>query len=209
MELLEPIYTTVDSVRVRLSGKVNFQDKPEDEVEQGQLSEQLFRQLIRDAEVQVETDLRGRYAIPFQHCKTEKFSDLPDQSKRALRRVVDQRAVIEVLTTDFGSGTHVSGKEYSDDLLEKYQDAIDGLLGADRESRESNNAGNGVKRYRRTPPLEHVKLARGNEKADDGYKGKIINTDASTDDLSTFAEEHVNDPSRTYAGPIRAGNLFR
>lgn len=207
MKLLEPVYTTVDSVRIRLSGKVNFQDDPKAPLEQGQLSEQLFRQLIRDGETRVEQDLRGRYAIPLQSKRTKKFVDLPDSTQRALRTIIDWMAVMMVLTTDFGAGTHLNGEEYSAKIEEFYEPYIDRLLGQDREAANTKASGQELKRYRKVLPLEDLLLCAGNTEADDGGRGMFINTDSSRNDAVTYAEEHINNPSRTYigVGPGRGG----
>jgi hypothetical protein len=187
-----PQYTTVESVKVRLAGKVQFQQDPNEDQE-GELPDALLHQLIVDAETEVEQDLRGRYAIPFRSKTRGKFSELPDHSKRAIRMAVDLKAVIMVLETDFGRGTHVSGEGYSKTQKEKYESTIKKLLGVQKNL-------DGQEVQKKTPPLEDMLLAACNSAADDGFKGMIINTDQSTDDSVTYAEEQINDPGHSYAG---------
>lgn len=189
-----PIYTTYDSVKVRLANKVQFQEgeSPVD----GELPNQLLGQLIVDAETAVEQELRVRYAVPFQTVTGAPFAKLPDHSKRALRMLVDLKAVKLILMTDFGRGTHVSGSAYTKDDKEEYDLQLDRVLGQDRESSENKE-----KRFRHSPPLEGVRLARSNRKADDGYHGMILNSDSCRDSAS-FAAEQINDPSQNYANLI-------
>lgn len=187
---LKPIYTTFDSVKIRLVNKVQFQNQ--EQPMEGQLPNALLAQLISDAETAVEQALRGRYKIPFQSCRTGRFQDLPDHSQRAIRRAIDQKAVLEVLSTDFGRGGNVSAKEYYDDLDERYKKYITELLGQDQEGGNDKHD-----RFRFTPPLDEVALALTNI-ADDGYRGTIINTDASEHDAVSYAEEQINNPSQSY-----------
>lgn len=189
-----PIYTTYDSVKVRLANKVQF-ESPEG-LQNGELPNALLGQLIVDAETALEQELRSRYAIPFQTVTGGKFATLPDHSKRALRMLVDLKAVMIILATDFGRGTHVSGSSYAKDTKEEYELQIDRALGRDREG-----ANDKVDRFRRSPPLEGVRLARSNSKADDGYHGMILNSDARPD-AATYAEEQINNPSRNYGNTV-------
>lgn len=202
-----PTYTTYANVQVRLANKVQFQT--DDTLLEGQLPNQLLGQLICDAETEVEQDLRIRYAIPFQSKVTGQFVDLPDHSQRALRVAVDLMAVIKILETDFGRGTHVNAEDYFETSKKHYDEYIQKLLGnqPDQKGRQMNN-------YKRPPPLEQVRLAKSNREADDGYAGMIINTDASRHDSASYAAQQVNDPSRSYVntltgpgGPSREGAL--
>jgi hypothetical protein len=194
--LLQPQYTTVDSVKVRLAGKVQFQ-KDAKAVEDGELPSALLCQLIADAETAVEQELRGRYAVPFRSKTRGTYQTLPDHSKRALRMAVDMKAVMLILATDFGRGSHVKGEDYFKELKSEFDSHIELLLGRDKEGKEKE-------RYRYAPPLDDVLLAGSNSMADDGYKGMIINTDQETRDAVTYAEEQVNDPS-TYLPTKRGG----
>ena len=188
-----PMYTTIDSVKLRLVNKVQFQQKANVIVE-GEMPDALLLQIIQDAETEVEQDLRGRYSIPFRSKSTGKFADLPDHSKRAIRMVVDELAVLKVLDTDFGRGSHITAEGYMENKEKNYDKQITKLLGRDKEGNSSPHD-----RFRFSPPLEGMLLAVGNMEADDGYKGRIINTDASPD-ASTYASETINDPSLSYAG---------
>lgn len=184
-----PIYTTYDSVKVRLANKVQFETE---ELLDGQMPNALLGQIIVDAETSVEQELRGRYAVPFQGKSGEKFDRLPDHSQRTIRQLVDLKAVMFILATDFGRGTHVSGSSYAKDTENTYKKQLRLALGQDLEGEEF-----GEKRFRRTPPLEGMRLSASNKEADDGYKGKIINTDSHRDS-ATYAEEQINNPSRSY-----------
>lgn len=185
-----PVYTTYDNVKIRLTNKVQFQSSPEELLE-GQLPDAFLGQLISDSEAEVEQDLRKRYEIPFQSRRTGRWEDLPDHSRRAIRTAVDMKCVMNILITDFGRGGHVDAEGYMKDLKEKYEDYIAKLLGLDAEGKEK-------KKYRNSPPLLDVKLARGNAAADDGFQGMIINTDGGHRDAVSYAEEQINNPAATY-----------
>lgn len=190
---MEPLYTTIESVKVRLAGKVQFES--ESGLVDGELPNVLLQQLIFDAETEVEQDLRSRYKIPFQSKRTQSWADLPDHSRRAIRQVVDMLSVINVLDTDFGRGGHIDAAKYAEGMRDKYDAMITKLLGRDQEG-----ANDKIDRFRRSPPLEDVLLAQGNREADDGYRGVLINTDQSEMGSEGFAASQINDPSKGWLG---------
>lgn len=201
--LPQPIYTTADSVKVRLTGKVQFQSDPAEAL-QGEIPNALLCQLIRDAETHIELELRTRYKIPFQSIRTGRFVDLPDHTRSALRIVCDMQAVMYILATDFGRGTHVSADPYYKETARNYKKQISLLLGLDEEGKTVIAEG----RYRRAPPLEDLALAATNlSSADNGYRGKIINTDASRHNAESYAERQINDPSKTYIKKPTVGGI--
>lgn len=184
-------YTTADSVKIRLVNKVQFQSKP-DSYEEGEMPNQLLCQLIEDAEADVEMQLRGRYAIPLRSKNTNRFADLPSHTRRVIRKVVDLKAVMLILETDFGRGTHVQAEGYVDTNAVNYKKEITLLLGKDMIG-----AGPEHERFKISPPLEDLLLASHNREADDGYRGRIINTDAAPN-ASDYASEQINNPSQAY-----------
>lgn len=192
MTAFVPIYTTVSSVKIRLTNKVQFQTDPNVCIE-GQIPNELLGQLIVDAETEVEQDLRSRYAIPFRSKTTGDFEGLPDHSKRALRIAVDLKAVTKILETDFGSGTHINAEDYFKTSEEHYEKQIMKLLGRDQIGQNDK-----IDRFKYSPPLDDVLLAKSNSAADDGFRGTIINTDASTHDAASYAANQINNPSKSY-----------
>jgi len=190
--MLNPLYTTFDSVKVRLTNKVQFQI-PNEPLIEGQLPNELLAQLISDAEMEVEQDLRSRYSVPFKSIKFGNYEQLPDHTKRAIRVVVNLKSVIKILETDFGRGTHIDGDTYSNSTKKSYEQNIMRLLGRDMIGQNDK-----IDRFKVSPPLEDLLLAVRNSKADDGYRGRIINTDASENDASSYAAQQINDPSRSY-----------
>jgi len=186
------MYTTYDSIKVKLVNKVQFQASS-DQVADGELPNILLTQLIRDAETDVELDLRSRYAIPFQSASKGGYANLPDHSQRAIRKVVDLRAEFLILSTDFGRGSHINAEGYTKQIEDRYNLEIDRLLGRDKEGENAKRD-----RFRFSPPLDDLLLAPTNKMADDGYKGMLINTDASHRDSATYAAEQMNDPSKSY-----------
>lgn len=185
------LYTTKDSVKVRLAGKIQFQT--EAELLDGQMPDALLCQLIEDAETEVEQDLRSRYAIPFRSKKSGTFAALPDHSKRSIRQIVDFKAVEKILATDFGRGTHINAEGYYEKTVKEYELMVNKLLG-----RDSIGANDKIDRFKYSPPLEDMMLAPHNKEADDGYRGMIINTDASVHDEASYAAQQINDPSKSY-----------
>lgn len=209
MSLPEPRYVRVDSVRVRLAGKVQVQADPRkpserEYVEDGTMPYELLLQLICDAETEIEQELRSRYAVPFVSRTTGMFSDLPYHSKRALCQVIEDKAVLLVLETDFGTGTHNSAEGYRTNVQSRMDARLELLLGKDREG---NNAK--IDRYKNSAPLDDLMLAPWNsESADNGMKGEVILTDMGRNRGMRYAEDRINDPSRSFFGPygiIRGG----
>lgn len=194
-----PIYTSVEGVKVLLTNKVQFQADPKNLIE-GELPNLLLCSLIVRAETRVEMDLRNRYAVPFQSKRTCRFQDLPPHTIRAIITAVDLRAVMEVLMTDFGRGTHVNAESYYKNSKSEYDGYIEELLGRNPEAKNEKHD-----RYRYTPPLDDLLLAPTNKEADDGYKGMIINTDANRHGAEIYAEEQINNPAATYINR-RLGN---
>lgn len=186
-----PLYTTVESVKVRLANKVQFQSGSTPI--EGELPNDLLCQLINDAETEVEQDLRSRYMIPFQSVRTGSYADLPDHTKRAIRVAVDLRCVVMILETDFGRGSHINSEGYVKSTADHYEGYVNKLLGQDKEAADKEN-----KRHRFSPPLEDLRLATTNKEADDGYKGMIINTDANIRGAETYAKESINNPAASY-----------
>lgn len=184
-----PIYTTIDSVKVRLEGKVQFQT--ENPPLDGEIPDALLIQLIMDAETDVEQDLRSRYAIPLQSKCHGNFKSLPDHSQRAIRTLMDYMCVIKVMETDFGRGSHINADGYIDNDRRHYRELLEKLLGKDMQ-------GDGANRFKYSPPLDDVKLSASNRAADDGYRGMIINTDASQNDSVSYAEDSINNPAQTF-----------
>lgn len=177
-------YTTADNVKSRLVNKVQFQ-RNSAVVEEGEMPDEFLTALIADAETEVEQDLRSRYAIPFQTRDDRPFKSLPEHSQRAIRMAVELKAVMIILQTDFGRGTHVDADPYIQASSDHYENYIDKLLGKNKEGAERD-------RYRFGPPLDNVKLALNNKEADDGYRGMIINTDASTTDSASIGIEQLS-----------------
>jgi hypothetical protein len=192
VKLYCPLYTSYDNVRVLLANKVQFQTSST-VLNDGELPNALLGQLISRAETRTEQDLSTRYSIPFTSSVNGQYSTLPEHTRRAIQTAVDLRAVIEVLMTDFGRGTHVNAEGYFKNSNESYESYIDLLLGRNREAANSKRD-----RFRFTPPLTNLKLALTNSKADDGYKGMLINTDGNRHGAESYAEEQINNPAQTY-----------
>lgn len=189
---LEPIYTTLNSVQIRLAGKVSFQQPGVEIVNPRQMPDALCRQLICDAETAVEQDLRGRYAVPFRSKKVGTFVGLPDHSKRAVRTIVDAMACVLILKDSFGAGTHITGEGYLKNYEDTYNDLLKRLLGQDVVTETA-----GERLYRRTGPLDDLLLASTNV-ADDGLFGQPGDSSPRRrgERGSNYAANQINDPSQ-------------
>jgi hypothetical protein len=173
---------------VRLAGKVAFKERESSNPRA--IPDELLGQLIVDAETAVEQDLRGRYFVPFQSKSQKTWDALPDHSKRAIRTIVDTMAVIMILRYSFGSGTHISGDGYQKLMQDQYDGLLRRLLGQDLEGNEF-----GMRRFRRTPPLDDVKLSDSNV-ADDGMRGMVADAKPRQDyGGPRYAAQQINDPS--------------
>lgn len=190
--LFQPIYTTIDNVKVRLANKVQFQSNSS-YVQDGEIPDSLLTQLIVDSETEVEQDLRSRYAVPFRSKRTGTWMGLPDHSQRALRTSIDIKCVINILDTDFGRGTHINADSYKQNLEKHYEIYIKKLLGRDFEGDNEKRD-----RFRFSPPLDDLMLSYTNQKADDGFKGMILNTDEDRHNAESYARDQINNPSRSY-----------
>lgn len=191
----KPIYTTFDSVKIRLQGKVTFQSTSTP-VGRGDrvMSDELLGQMIVDAETAVEQELRGRYAVPFRSKRSGTFEQLPDHTKRAIRTIVDQKACMLILMDSFGSGTHINADGYLKNLTESYELLLRRLLGQDMEGENF-----GEKRFRRTPPLDDLMLSATNA-CDTGFIGAPMDAGARSPfsphlSGSEYAANQINDPS--------------
>lgn len=184
-----PAYIKLDDVRVRLAGKVRFQDsnaQPEDN--ENKMAIALANRLIDEAEGQVEQDLSPRYAAPFVHRDTGTYAALPDRpTKNIIRTLCELQAVIRILETDFGSGTIVESGKYSANLEKRYRKIIDETILAKPEGMEA------TKQFV-YPPLLFLKLNYFNTTADDGYIGGIIHTSNSHD----YATGQIDDPGEDF-----------
>lgn len=186
-------YTTVDSVKTRCAGKVQFQQAKEALPEE--MSDDLLFQLIEDAEADIELTLSERYFIPFQRTDGASYSHLPDHTKRQIRKVVDLRAVELILGTDFARSGHTSGDEAAPKTKDFLLEAIDLLLG--RASFTQPGVAAPKRPMRVAPPLPGLRLAAGNQ-ADTGKAGMIINTDESVLGAESYAAQQINNPAASY-----------
>lgn len=193
------LYTTPESVKVRLGSKVQFQagSTPLQE----ELSNELFFQLVRDAEADVELALCARYFVPLQGAGGGPFGTLPDHTIRQIRKAVDLRAQALIIDQDFGRSGHTDASAFSKQIAEQYEAAIEALLGKQKIGQTSEKD-----RPFMTPPLPGLRLALTN-RSDKGTFGKVVNTDASDRDASSYANQQQNDPSRTYIPRGRSGQI--
>lgn len=182
-----PAYIRFEDVRLRLIGKVRFD---EDGSDPNKMSRALAIRLIDEAEGQVEMDLSPRYAAPFVHPDTNTFAGIPDRpTKNILRTLCELKAVIRILETDFGAGTSVDGAKYIATLAKRYKDMLDNNILAKFTDDYKPT------RQWRFPPLPGLKKSWFNDQADDGYAGMVLVT---SDSDGAYPAGQINDPAEDF-----------
>lgn len=173
-------YMTLADLQIRLQNKVRFSA---DEEEKNAMSEKFAKVLIDEAEAEVELDLSPRYAVPFATKAGLAFSKLPLASRNLIRTLVEIKAVMKVLETDFGRGSVAGGSAYSEKIEQRYDKVYEKLMA----SREPEGYG------WKYPPLPDLMLAPHNTEADDGFKGQILLTEVTGD--GGYPQAQINDPA--------------
>ena len=183
-----PAYIRFEDVRLRLVGKVRFQDGGVDQ--DNRMPQALANRLIDEAEGQVEQDLSPRYQAPFIDATRGTYLGLPDRPTRnIIRTLCELQAVIRILETDFGSGSAVDAQKYTSQLEKRYKSIInDNILAKFGDDYASS-------RQWKFPPLPGLKLAYHNDQADEGYAGMVIVSSRGDGD---FPAERINDPSESF-----------
>lgn len=184
-----PQYIKYEDVKIRLQGKVRFDDAP-GHPDENKMPKALALRLIDEAEGQVEQDLSPRYLAPFVDTAAGTYLALPDRpTKNIIRNLCELQSVIRLLETDFGSGSAVDGQKYQDKLEKRYRKIIDDTIlakfGAEYES----------SRQWKYPPMPGLKLNYFNTESDDGYAGYVSVTNS---DEGNYAAQQIDDPSETF-----------
>lgn len=185
-----PAYIRFEDVRLRLIGKVQFNDDTAKAEAAGTMPRALANRLIDEAEGQVEQDLSPRYAAPFVHCETGNYADLPDRPTRnIIRTLCELKACIRILETDFGEGTSVDAEKYIKRIEGRYTKIIKENILA--------KFGDDYKATRQWafPPLPFLKLNWFNRSADDGYAGMIEVTSSGD---GGYPAQQIDDPSESW-----------
>lgn len=188
-------YIVDQDVTLRLLGKVKFTDDPNQE---NYFQNTLLRDLIAQAEAQVEYDLSPRYASPFQTddgAPYKAFSTIAKTDQRiyvainAIKQLCQLQAVIMVLSTDFGRGSVVEADKYIERLEKKYQNTVNSRILAKKkiDGSETNQWS--------YPPMPLLKLNYMNTEADDGYMGQVLSTNQVSPQYPQF---QINDPSENF-----------
>lgn len=182
------IYVKDEMVKQRLAGRIRFTDDPEREGEENKMSLSLLKQIIADAEGQVEQDLSSRYAAPFQTVEGASFDHLAERpTKQFLRTLVLLQCVLRALETDFGSGGPVDSSKFTDAMQKRYDRMLKDHLALKKDSYNTYI----------NPPFPGLRLNYQNEEADTGFKGRVLSTN-DREDSGTFAAGQVNAPDQTF-----------
>jgi hypothetical protein len=180
-------YITTNDVQIRLLGKVKFTDDPADV---NSMQNTLLRNLIDQAESQVEYDLSPRYAAPFQSIAGAPFNkqNIPNPAFGLVQTLCQLQSVQFVLETDFGRGTAISSDKYIERIVDRYKDVVQEKI------LKKKDLGPMETQQWKYPPLP-LKLNYFNTEADDGYMGQVLNT---TQTVPQYPQFQINDPSETY-----------
>jgi hypothetical protein len=180
------LYISIQEVKVRLIGKVSFDDSGSDD---NTLPTQLAQTLINQAEGDVELDLSQRYQAPFQTDSGQPFNQLPLRPTRlVIKTMCLNKACLYILDTDFGRGSAVSGEEYVKGLSKQY----------DRLLERCTSIFEDDFRQWKYPPLPSLMLTPSNAASDDGFAGQIYVTGSRE---GAYAGNNVNDPGHNFWNP--------
>lgn len=188
-------YISDNDVRIRLIGKVRFTD---DLTAENLFQNTLLRDLIAQAEAQVEYDLSPRYAAPFVTDSGLPFTQFANVAKtdgriwvayNTIRQLCQQQAVILVLSTDFGRGTVVDADKYVSGLQKKYENSLNARVLAKKKIDGSESS------QWSYPPIPLLALNYMNTEADDGYMGQVLSTNQVNPQYPQF---QINDPSENF-----------
>lgn len=184
-----PKYIKFEDVRLRLAGKVRFQDASGAD-QDNRMPITLANRLIDEAEGQVEMDLSPRYAAPFLSMSKGTFELLPDRpTKNVIRTLCELQAVIRILETDFGSGSAIDAMKYIATIEKRYKAMInDNVLAKFSDDYKDS-------RQWKFPPLADLKKAQHNTEADDGFAGMVTITDRGE---GLYPVEQIDDPSENW-----------
>jgi hypothetical protein len=189
-----PIYISLTQVQARLAGKVSIDDSGEDP---NKISAQLALELMDQAEGDVELSLSPRYAAPFQTDGGQPFQALCERpTKRIIRTLCLNAAVMYILGTDFGKGSAVSGDEYIKELRKQSKSIIDRLMQREKSDEKE------LYRQWMYPPLPGLRLTVSNAASDDGFGGQIWLTGH---DSGAFAANQADDPEATFWNGLGGG----
>lgn len=181
-------YISLADVKIRLRGKVRFQDG-DDDVD-NRMPNKLANRLLDEAEGQVEMDLSPRYAVPFVSATTTTYAALPDApTKNVIRTLCELQAVIRILETDFGSGTAIDGAKYIAGLEKRYKKMLDENVLAKFDATFASS------RQWKFPPLPDLNLAYFNRSGDDGYAGAVLVSSRGDGD---FPMQQIDDPGEDW-----------
>lgn len=184
------LYISLLEVKVRLTGKVAFDDSGTDP---NRMSAQLANLLIGQAEGDVELELSIRYAAPFQTDGGLSFMNLPSRpTRQIIKTLCLNKAVLYILDTDFGRGSIVNGEEYAKGLIKQFDWIADRCCILRGE--KTRGDGNGQEGSWKFPPLPGLMLNYQNT-SDDGFMGQVYHATAGE---GSYAGGAVNDPGKTF-----------
>ncbi len=181
-----PKYVTEDEVKNRLLGKVQFTDV---ETDQNKMQVKLLKQLIDQAESEVELDLSPRYDAPFQGVNGEAFKTLPSLTLNIIKTLCQLQAVMRVLDTDYGRGSITEASKYYESMKKRYDNIVMERLLKKKNDKED------TQQYL-YPPLPGLRLGYFNTAADDGFAGTVISFSPSGD--GAYPADQINDPSESF-----------
>lgn len=183
-------YIKDSDVTIRLLNKVRFTDDMNDG---NSFQNTLLRDLIAQAEAQVEYDLSPRYASPFVTDSGAPFGQFLQLQMfvayNSIKSLCQLQGVIRVLDTDFGRGTVVDADKYIERIEKRYKSIVEAKILAKKK------VGTEETQQWQYPPIPGLKLNYMNTEADDGYMGQVLTTNQVTPQYPQF---QINDPSESF-----------
>jgi hypothetical protein len=125
-----PQYTDTDTVELWLAGKVKIGTNPVTDI-----TPEFLARLICNSEGQVLRELSHFYTIPLQTISGGDYEDLPQVTYEFLDILFTLRAVWRVLSVDFAKTNSVTAKNYRDQAMADYKEALATLYRKDNSGR--------------------------------------------------------------------------
>lgn len=182
-DFLQPRYLNAASMKTYLeNGKVEFSD----EVSQG-LPDNIFGELIAFGEAAVEHDFSPYFKIPLQGINGGSWLSLPPSTIAAIKKMLVNRATLQILRYVFGNNTNVRGDSYEDKLEVEY---------AAFKSTYFQQKPNGVFLF---PALEGLALANNGINYDNVLPGACcvpLGGEVKSSSMS-YVRSRINNPARS------------
>jgi hypothetical protein len=187
-----PRYITLQDVKIRLIGKVEFDEgtlSQNDDVYV--LSDELLIDFICQAESEVEVDLSKIYTVPFVTFDTPPlpYLNLAPTALNFLRKLFITKSCLIVMDTEYGNDTGVKGQSFIANLTRQYDNSIKNMMKRTPEGRFE------------TPPVYGLSVNNNRFMADKVLSAPTAMVLEQFDSLG-YANSRMTDPSRSIFYPV-------